>query len=173
MKYILSFVGIVAIAVGIFFCKEPSQENNEEYVRIHISANSNSVQDQNIKYLVKDVVIEYLIPMLAEAENKDDALKLVALNVVNIKTIVEKTLKNEEVDYGCQISIAEEEVPTRKYGDLVVATGVYDCLKIDLGEAQGDNWWCLVFPAVCFVSSKNSENVEYISKIWEIINNVT
>lgn len=71
------------------------------------------------------------------------------------------------------MAVKQENLPDRAYDDLVLEAGVYDCLNIELGNANGDNWWCVVFPAVCFLSSKNPENVVYISKIWEIINRVT
>ena len=63
--------------------------------------------------------------------------------------------------------------PTRVYDDFSLQSGVYQSLKIDLGQAKGDNWWCVVFPAVCFTSSKNPQNLEYISKIWDTIQSVT
>ena len=64
-------------------------------------------------------------------------------------------------------------MPTRAYDNLVLESGVYESLNIALGDAKGDNWWCVVFPAVCFVDTKNYENLEYISKILDIIYRVT
>ena len=173
MKYILSFLGIVAIGVGIMFCRQKPETTNDDFVRIHITANSNSAQDQNLKYFVKDVAIEYLNSLLGEARSKDDALNIVNKNLYNLEDLINETLQKEGASYGCQISLVQENFPMRRYDDLVVKAGIYDSLKIDLGEAQGDNWWCMVFPAVCFIDSKNCSNIEYISKIWEIINNVT
>lgn len=175
MKYILSFVGIVIIFCGIFlFGQKDVSANaiNDDYMRIHITANSNSSFDQNLKYNVKDAVVEFLIPKLAYAENKEEASKIIAVNIFEIQNVVNQTLNNEGANYLSTISIAQEEIPTRVYDDLVLEEGIYDCLKIDLGNAKGDNWWCVVFPAVCFISSKNYENYVYISKIWEIINSV-
>ena len=92
---------------------------------------------------------------------------------MKINEVARSVLSANDVDYGVKVSLNKEDVPLRVYDDLVVEEGVYDCLKIELGSSQGDDWWCVVFPAVCFVSSKKYENIEYISKIWEIINNVT
>ncbi len=176
MKYILSFVGIAIICCGIFLCGQKNISTsalNDDYMRIHITANSNSTYDQNLKYKVKDSVVEFLIPKLAYAQNKEEATNIIAENIFEIQNIVNQTLRDEGAKYLCSISITQEEIPTRAYDDLVLEEGVYDCLKIDLGDAKGDNWWCVVFPAVCFLSSKNYENYVYISKIWEIINSVT
>lgn len=175
MKYILSFIGIGIICCAIFLCAEKNetfQSINEDYMRIHITANSNSVKDQNLKYEVKDDVVEFLIPLLAFAENKDDAMQIIYQNLNEIRNVVVETLRKANVCYSASVSIERENIPTRSYDSLLLESGLYDCLKIDLGEAKGDNWWCVVFPAVCFISSKNSENYVYISKIWNIINNI-
>ena len=176
MKYILSFVGIGIICLAIFLCggnNASAKALNEDYMRIHITANSNSVADQNLKYKVKDAVVEFLIPKLAYAENKDEAAEIIALSLFDLQMVVNDILKSEGVEYSATISIIQEEMPARVYDELVLEEGIYDCLKIDLGAGKGDNWWCVVFPAVCFLSSKNYENYVYISKIWEIINSVT
>ena len=172
MKFILSFIGVAIIAVAVLFC---GQTNNvdDDYMRIHIVANSNSVEDQNLKYLVKDAVVEFLIPILADAKNKDQAKDLLVENVEKIEEVANVVLKTEGVDYFASVSIKNEEMPTRAYNNLVLESGVYESLNIALGDAKGDNWWCVVFPAVCFVDTKNYENLEYISKILDTIYRVT
>ena len=172
MKYILSFIGILVVCLGIFFCQD-KEVKNDDYMRIHITANSNNERDQNLKYLVKDAVVEYLIPNLADAKNKTEAEAIISTHLSILRDLVNQTLQSEHAGYSCSINIAQENMPTRAYGDFILESGEYDSLSIVLGEGKGDNWWCVVFPAVCFVSSKNFENLVYISKIWEIINNVT
>ena len=172
MKYILSFFAIAIICVGIFLFGG-NKNNEEEYMRIHIVANSNSNFDKNVKYVVKDAVVEFLIPFLADAKNKDEAQKIIFENKELIENVANAVLFKEGAKYNAEVVFISEDMPTRAYGDLVLERGVYDCIKINLGDAQGDNWWCVVFPAVCFVDSRNPQNFEYISKIWEIINSVT
>ncbi len=171
MKYILSFIGVAVICCAIFLCGG-NTDANEEYIRIHIVANSNSTQDQNIKYVVKDAIVNFLIPYLAEAESKEMAGEIVEQNLTKIAEVVSSALKAEGADYGANVYLTKEEIPTRSYETLVLEEGVYDCLKVELGDGEGDNWWCVVFPAVCFLDTKNSSNYEYISKIWDIISSV-
>ena len=173
MKYILSFVGVCLVAVSILFFKDNKEEVNEDYLRIYVSANSQTSKDEEIKYMVKDAVVDYLIPYLAFSKTKDEAKEVINENLAKINEVAKAVLSANDVDYGVKVSLNKEDVPLRVYDGLVVEEGVYDCLKIELGSSQGDDWWCVVFPAVCFVSSKKYENIEYISKIWEIINNVT
>lgn len=173
MKYILSFFGIVAIFCAVFFCTKKGSDVNDDYVRIHITANSNSDFDKNIKYKVKDTVVDFLIPMLGDVKDKESAEILLKDNLQKIEAVANDALCRFGVKYNAQVTLVEEKIPTRVYDDFSLQSGVYQSLKIDLGQAKGDNWWCVVFPAVCFTSSKNPQNLEYISKIWDTIQSVT
>ena len=173
MKYILSFFGIVAIFCAVFFCTKKGNEVNDDYLRIHITANSNSDFDKNIKYKVKDAVVDFLIPMLGDVKDKESAEILLKDNLQKIEAVANDALCRFGVKYNAQVTLVEEKIPTRVYDDFSLQSGVYQSLKIDLGQAKGDNWWCVVFPAVCFTSSKNPPNLEYISKIWDTIQSVT
>ena len=173
MKYILSFFGIVAIFCAVFFCTKKGNEVNDDYLRIHITANSNSDFDKNIKYKVKDAVVDFLIPMLGDVKDKESAEILLKDNLQKIEAVANDALCRFGVKYNAQVTLVEEKIPTRVYDDFSLQSGVYQSLKRDLGQAKGDNWWCVVFPAVCFTSSKNPQNLEYISKIWDTIQSVT
>ena len=173
MKYILSFFGIVAIFCAVFFCTKKGNEVNDDYLRIHITANSNSDFDKNIKYKVKDAVVDFLIPMLGDVKDKESAEILLKDNLQKIEAVANDALCRFGVKYNAQVTLVEEKIPTRVYDDFSLQSGVYQSLKIDLGQAKGANWWCVVFPAVCFTSSKNPQNLEYISKIWDTIQSVT
>ncbi len=172
MKLFLSIFAVFLSCGAIFFFQE-KQEVNGDYFRIHVTAHSNSAKDEQTKHMVKDAVVDFLIPPLSEAQTKEQAQKIVEDNMAKINEVVAETLKQNEVDYAATVEINQEKIPFRVYDGLVLDEGVYDCISIRLGDAKGDNWWCVVFPAVCFISSKNYDNLEYISKIWEIINNVT
>ena len=172
MKYILSFFGIVAIFCAVFFCTKKGNEVNDDYLRIHITANSNSDFDKNIKYKVKDAVVDFLIPMLGDVKDKESAEILLKDNLQKIEAVANDALCRFGVKYNAQVTLVEEKIPTRVYDDFSLQSGVYQSLKIDLGQAKGDNWWCVVFPAFCFTETKKSDNIVYISHIWEIIKNV-
>ena len=146
------------------------QVKEEEYLRIHIRANSNSSEDQEVKYKVRDGVVDALIPILSEVETFEEAKNVVSQNFELITRTADEILKDNGFSYTSSVRLCEEEFPTRKYGDLTLESGIYEALIIDLGEGEGNNWWCLVYPAFCFTNSKNSTNFEYISKILEILN---
>lgn len=173
MKYILSLCGVAIIAFSLIFCGQEKEQVNDDYMRIHIVANSNSTEDQNIKYMVKDAVVDFLIPLLARAESRVEASEIVSQNLSKIEEVVNSVLKAQSANYYASVTIIEEEMPARAYDNMVLEEGIYESLNIKLGQAKGDNWWCVVFPAVCFLDTKNFQNLEYISKIWDIINGVT
>ena len=171
MKYFLSILSVIAITLILVFCGNIGG-TSQEYFRIHIRANSNSSEDQNVKYVVKDAVVDYLIPLLSEVETKIEAEEVLNDNLNNIEDVANSILLQNGFSYKSKAYISFEEFPTREYDDLVLEEGFYDALILALGTGTGDNWWCVVYPPFCFLESKNSENYVYISKIWEIINNI-
>ena len=170
MKYLLSFISVCVITLILVFCGNGGTQ--EEYFRIHIRANSNSEADQNVKYIVKDAVVDFLIPLLSDVETKDEAEDVMNANLDKIEEVADEVLLENGFTYKSSAYISFEEFPTREYDDLVLEEGFYDALILALGTGSGDNWWCVVYPPFCFLETKNSENYVYISKIWEIINNI-
>ena len=172
MKKIILFVSIVLVVVVLVFCSKGGEEK-EEFLRVHIRANSNEAVDQAVKYKVRDAVVDALIPVLSEVETFEEAMAKTEQSFDLIKNTADKVLQESGFSYESSVRLCQENFPTRVYGDLTLEEGVYDALIIDLGSGEGNNWWCLVYPAFCFTSSKNSTNYEYISKILEIIEMIT
>ncbi len=172
MRKIILLFSIVSIVLVLVFCVKSGDEE-KEYLRIHIRANSNESVDQAVKYQVRDAVVDALIPVLSHVETFDEAKEKVSENFDLIKSTADSVLSANGFFYESSVRLAQEQFPTRVYGDLTLEEGVYDALIIDLGSGEGNNWWCLVYPAFCFTTSQNSTNFEYISKILEIIEMIT
>lgn len=163
-KFCISFVFIaiiiLLIAIGI------PKKSNEEYLRIHIRANSNSQEDQQIKIQVRDEVVKFLTPLLVQCDSKDEMVSMLNDNQDSINRLIDNFLLLHGFNYTAKTSIRTEEFPTRCYEDLTLEQGLYDAIIIELGEGAGDNWWCVVYPPLCF---STTSNVTYRSKINEII----
>lgn len=171
MKYLIGIGSMIIVVLIFVFC--PIKTNCEvEYLRIHIRANSNSIEDQNVKYKVKDEIVEALIPILSEIKSFDEAKKTISQNFELIENTANEVLKNQGFTYKSHAKIDNEYFPTRTYEEITLKEGNYDALIVELGSGEGNNWWCIVFPAFCFTKTQNSDNIEYISLIWEIIKNV-
>lgn len=167
MKKIGISLIILAIISATVIAGAQSRPNNVEYLRIHIRANSNGDEDQSVKYRVKGAIVEYLTPFIAECKTKEQALCMLDRESKNLEVVADKTLNRYGFDYESKVSVRKENFPTRVYGDFTLEEGIYDAIIVELGEAKGDNWWCVVYPPLCFTAS---ENVKYKSKIQEIIN---
>lgn len=171
MKCLVGIGSAVIILFIFLFC--PIKTTGEvEYLRIHIRANSNSVVDQNVKYKVKDEIVETLIPLLSEIESFDEAKQKMREHFDLIEESANRVLKEEGFSYKSSAKIDNEYFPTRTYENVTLQEGYYDALIVELGSGEGNNWWCIVFPAFCFTKTQNSDNYEYISLIWEIIKSV-
>ena len=163
---------ITVTAVSFFGCK--AQGNTAEKVwgqdclRLHIRADSNDETAQAVKYIVRDKVVEYLTPFVAEYQTQAQAIKGVKSQEQQIKTLAEKVLKEQGFSYGASVKVEKQTFPTRIYGEYTFPSGEYFALIIELGSGKGDNWWCVVYPPLCFTSGRD-ELVIYKSKIVEII----
>ena len=164
-KYIIIF--LVVIVVVITLASGVKVENEYEYLRIHIRANSNLEVDQAVKYEIKDQIVDFLVPYLADCQTKEQSQNIINQNLKQIEQIANSALKQKNFSYTSKASIKNEYFPTRVYDDLVLESGNYDALIVELGSAEGDNWWCVVYPPLCFVSSNSK--IVYKSKIVEII----
>lgn len=160
----LALVGIVA------FFGAPMQTENE-YLRIHIRANSNTAIDQAVKYQVKDAVVDFMIPLLADCLTKEESIEAVQKNLVNIARVASDALAQNGFTYTASARLDNEAFPTRSYGDLTLESGFYDALILNLGTGEGDNWWCVVYPPLCFVNGGASVNI-FKSRILDIINSI-
>lgn len=139
-----------------------------DFLRIHIRADSNEKSAQAVKYLVRDEIVEYLTPVVANCETKEQAIESVQARIKEIVAVAENTLFRNGFSYGASASVHKETFPTRVYDGYTLPQGEYTALVIKLGSGNGDNWWCVVYPPLCF-ASPNGKNVVYKSKIAEII----
>lgn len=165
-RFLTIFFLCLIIAIGFIFGLNKNKINHNDYLRIHIRANSNLEIDQNVKYQVKDSIVEYLTPIISNCNSKEDFLQVLQKNLNNIECISNKILAQNSFDYFTTAQINNEYFPVRSYDGFTLENGYYDALIVNLGSGKGDNWWCVVYPPLCFT---NSSNKNYKSRIVEII----
>jgi len=119
--------------------------------RLHVIANSDSDADQNLKYIVRDKVINYIKEISKTASSKDKIIEIAKNNLEEIENIAMQTIYEQGYNYSIQVNIGNFAFPSKQYGDITLPPGYYDALKIEIGEASGQNWWCVMFPPLCFV----------------------
>ena len=140
----------------------------EQYLRIHIRAESNAPQDQAVKYKVRDSIVDYLTSFIARYESSEQAVQGIKNELCNLEKIATQTLQSNGFAYSATAEIAVEEFPTRVYENYTLPAGKYTALIVRLGSGAGDNWWCVVYPPLCFTAC-SGKNIIYKSKIKEII----
>ena len=126
-----------------------SENISEKVFRMHILANSDSVSDQNLKLKVRDEVLKQTNILFKDCDNKEEAIEVSSKNIVLLKSIVDKTILENGYDYTSRVFVKKEFFNTREYEKFTLPAGNYDCLKIEIGQGRGKNWWCVMFPAVC------------------------
>ena len=169
-----SFVAIFIVVLVIILCVTTLAHqyvDTSKYLRIHIRANSNSDIDQDVKYRIKGEVVKLLSPKLRGVKDADTAKEIVLKNIDNINNVANKVLEDGGYNYRASTILHKEKFPTRYYGNMTLEEGVYDALIVNLGRAEGNNWWCVVFPPLCFVRSEEvgSGKFTYVSKIKELL----
>lgn len=119
--------------------------------RLHVIANSDSPEDQNLKYIVRDELIKYMNTLAKDCNSKQEVIEIAKNNISNFENIAKKTIKDNGFNYNVTVEIGNFDFPTKTYGDITLPAGTYDSLKIKIGKSEGQNWWCVMFPPLCFV----------------------
>jgi stage II sporulation protein R len=145
LLFSLVFITISSYAISV------STDLSNNFFRLHILANSDSEEDQALKLKVRDNIIEYMETLTYDGLSKEEVVTLTQNHLDDFKKIAEETIKKEGFDYKVSLKIDNFYFPTKVYGNISLPAGYYDGLKIEIGEAKGQNWWCSLFPPLCFV----------------------
>jgi len=141
-----------SIVFGSFSLKKPETPEvlGQDLVRFHIIAASDKKEDQELKLQLRDEVLAYLYPKLKSSKNKEETIKILKKEVPGLKNRAEQFLKSKQKPVPVEVAVGKFYFPDRSYGEYLVPSGYYDALKISLGEAKGHNWWCILYPKLCF-----------------------
>ena len=158
MKSKINFILIILIFIYIFllsinYTQAVSLNLSDSVFRLHIIANSDSSDDQNLKLKVRDNIIDYMNTLTENTSNKDEVISIASNHLNTFKEIALNTIKDNGYNYNVNIEIGNFYFPTKSYSNISFPAGNYDALKIEIGKAIGQNWWCVLFPPLCFVNS--------------------
>ena len=133
----------------------------ESVVRLHVLANSDSEEDQSLKLKVRDAILAYTSPKVIDSASREEAIEILQNELDEIEKIAEQVVKEQGYDYGVEVTLTLEDYPTRNYESMSFPSGQYVSLRVLIGEAKGQNWWCVLFPPLCLsAASENAENEE-------------
>jgi len=124
---------------------------SENFIRLHVLANSDEKSDQELKLRVRDRIIEETKEIFDENTDFSSAKSDINENLEKIKAIAEDEISENGYDYPVKVTLGMSDFPTKEYGELVLPKGKYEALRVEIGKAEGQNWWCVLFPPLCFV----------------------
>lgn len=139
----------------------------EEAIRLRILANSDTETDQQIKYIIRDEVNRFLYPLVKDATHIDESRQLIAKHLDDIQEVVAITLQENGHADNFKVEFREDVAfPLKKYGPYLYPAGDYEALLITIGDGAGDNWWCVLFPTLCYLdlSAEEKEEMEQEEK---------
>ena len=142
-----------AIAVTDVYCDKKALQEN--LIRLHVVADSDSQEDQEIKLQVKNAVVAYLQPLVDGFESKEETMDYIADNLFSIQKVANTVLQELGNKDRAAVYLCAETFNTRQYETFSLPAGVYDSLRIQIGEGKGKNWWCVVFPSLCLPATSD------------------
>lgn len=142
-----------------FTTKVQAKESNQlasqqsiakKIIRFHVLANSDSLEDQALKLKVRDKVLEYIAPKMAECKTINESKKVLMQNNDNIRKIAQDVVFQKGYTYSVKTELSKVQFPVKEYGTIILPEGEYEAYRILIGSANGHNWWCVMFPPLCF-----------------------
>ena len=156
-KFLFSIPSILILFVIFLLTLISSYSNtvisdiSNNVLRLHVIANSDSEKDQNVKYQVRDILLEYMKEH-TQIKTKEEAISFINSNICTLTDLTNQILSKNNCNYVAHISITNSNFPTKTYANTSFPAGNYQALKVELGKASGQNWWCVMFPPLCFVN---------------------
>lgn len=168
---------LVVLAVVIAYSVEAYaglSEINSKVIRLHVLANSDSLEDQQLKYKVRNKIITTFNEEFENINSKFDSSNIIIEKIHQIRCEAEEVVKEEGYDYDIDVYYGNYKFPRKMYEEIVLPEGYYDAVRIEIGSAKGSNWWCVMFPPLCFVDfGKDQENpvfdVQTERKLQEVL----
>lgn len=148
---VLFLLFLFVLVSAISYVDAVSKNISDSVFRLHVIANSDEINDQELKYKVRDELLEYMNDISSDCESKDEVIELAKLHQADFNEIAKNVVVKNGYDYEVNIKIGNFNFPTKNYGDISLPSGNYEALRVEIGKAKGQNWWCVMFPPLCFV----------------------
>ena len=155
------FLCLTCLLLAFLFTMAGQRQSDEamaariapEILRFHVLANSDSDEDQQLKLRVRTLLLDSIYEELGENASLDDTKEYVLANKDSLEQEAEDYMKAEGYDYPAHMEVTECYFPSKTYGDMVFPCGTYDAVRVEIGKGKGHNWWCVLYPPLCFVDS--------------------
>lgn len=167
-KIILSLsIGLILSCIYISASAIREADNIKlSVLRLHVVANSNSEEDQELKLKVRDEVLKSTNKLFSKARSREQAINAASSEIDKIESVAIKSIQRNNFDYDVHVTVGKQYFPTKEYdGGFRLPAGDYDAVKVTIGEGKGNNWWCVMYPPLCFSGSAKNTNRAKLSDI--------
>ena len=177
---ILSLILVIVMGFVLFYTYEDEPSNQYSgIIRLHVIANSDSADDQNLKLKVRDQIIKE-VGSLEKSQDIEQSRSYLENHLKDMEKTAAKVIEENGKEYGAEADLGVRWIPAKTYGDMYFPAGNYEALNLTLGEGKGQNWWCVLFPPLCLIEEDQEamdelgytedQQIEIKSKLMEIIN---
>jgi len=150
---VLLLMVLAAWTISYTYAEDVNAGLSQNLVRLHVVANSDSVADQALKLEVRDAIIEFMKSELVTSKNIIETRAIINDNLKNIEEVSNEVIKKNNSSYAVKATMGNYGFPTKTYGDISLPAGEYQALRVVIGDGAGANWWCVLFPPLCFVDA--------------------
>ena len=144
---------LAAWIVSSIYAEDVNAGLSQNLIRLHVIANSDSDADQALKLQVRDAIIEYMKGKLANSKDINETKNIINNNLRNIEKISQEVISKNNFSYSVNAAMGNYDFPTKVYGVISLPAGRYEALRVVIGEGAGANWWCVLFPPLCFIDA--------------------
>ena len=172
MKLFIKFVAVVTVVAAVFSVVSFASgcaEVRHDVLRLHIVGASDSEFDQSLKLKVRDAVLEKGGELFDGTVTADEAEKIITPRIDELKAVAEEVLKENGCDYKVDIQVGEEYFTTRCYEEFTMPAGVYTAVRVNIGSAEGKNWWCVMFPPLCLPAASADADAFFTDEEMKIV----
>lgn len=152
-KYTILFMVLLLVLSFYSYRTYIQHEFASQLIRFHVIANSDSFQDQALKLHVRDVIVREMKKRFTRADNREQAEEIVRASMGEIEALARQQIQREGKSYQVAVMMGDYLFPTKSYGNLTLPGGSYRAVRVVIGEGKGKNWWCVLFPPLCFADS--------------------
>ena len=170
MKYVPYFIVVIVIYMMIGHFVSAKYTIPKEAIRVRVIAGSNDKYDQEVKMNVKDIVTSDMYNLMSNVDSIESARESITNNIPTLSKDIDKYLKGINYYTHYDINFGYNYFPKKIYKGVEYKEGMYESLVVTLGNGEGNNWWCVLFPPICMIEAEESTDVEYTTMVKEIIN---
>ena len=153
------WLGIILLTIiflgGLWWSEQQQSPLRDSVLRLHVIANSDSLTDQALKMEVKDQIVKTMQNEFGAVQSQQEARQLAVQNKAVLEEAARQVISDYGYSYPVQVEVGEYDFPTKTYGNFVLPQGSYEAVRVVIGAGQGQNWWCVLFPPLCLVSSSD------------------